>query len=148
MLLRSLYVAFVVISLHSSTTCTGPGNSLLGETGCKINQHQKHTWVQWICVPRYWRMKDRGPARTGVACPSSGHKTCCSIIERVAMRANGEWMNIKTKNVAVYIQTKVHEGLFQLPSNKLSRDMLELKTNQSWWLAVPKTATWRDTYKI
>jgi len=47
------------------------------------------------------------------------------------MRANGEWMNTKTKNVAVYIQTKVHEGLFQLPSNKLSRDMLELKTNQS-----------------
>jgi len=34
------------------------------------------------------------------------------------MRANGEWMNRKTKNVAVYIQTEAHEGLFQLPSDK------------------------------
>jgi hypothetical protein len=74
-------------------------------------------------------MKDREQARTGVACLSTGHKMCCSIIERVAMRANGERMNIKTKNVAVYIQTKAHEGIFQLPSNKCSRDMLELKTN-------------------
>jgi hypothetical protein len=63
-------------------------------------------------------LKDREWARTGVACPSTGHKTRCSIIERVAMRANGEGMNRKTKNVAVYIQTKAHEGLFQLPSDK------------------------------
>jgi len=63
-------------------------------------------------------MKDREQASTGVACPCTGHKMCCSIIERVAMRANGEWMNRKTKNVAVYIQTEAHEGLFQLPSDK------------------------------
>lgn len=69
-------------------------------------------------MPRYWRMKDREQARKGVACPSTGHKMCSSIIERVAMRANGEWMNRKTKNVAVYIQTKAHEGLSQLPSDK------------------------------
>jgi hypothetical protein len=32
------------------------------------------------------------------------------------MRANGDCMSRKTKNV--YIQTKAHEGLFQLPSDK------------------------------
>jgi hypothetical protein len=63
-------------------------------------------------------MKDWEQARTGAACPSTGHKMCCSIIERVAMWANGEWMNRKTKNMAVYIQTKAHEGLFQLLSDK------------------------------
>lgn len=57
-------------------------------------------------------------ARTGVACPSTEHKMCCSIIEMVPMRATGEWMNRKTKNAAVYIQTKVHKGLFQLLSDK------------------------------
>jgi len=50
MLLRSLYVAFLVISLHSSTTCPGPGNSLLGETGCKRNQQKStHEYSRFVC---------------------------------------------------------------------------------------------------
>jgi hypothetical protein len=61
-------------------------------------------------VPRYWRLENRELAKTGVAYPFTGHRIGCSILERVAMRTNREGTNRKTKDMAVYMQTKAQEG--------------------------------------